>query len=331
MVHANLNYTLEDFTYFSAVKGLWLGHNHPIHEEWHDGGPGPTGKLAAVILILFSGVWPHVKLAVMNWAFHARRVTEETRSAWLYVLDTFGKWSLADIMVVCCLLCLMDVNVPMTGETILQYVDEAVADWRNSIDPSDPNLVRDSARFVCSYLLDLKHDDVCANACCALDNKCHPKEEQPESLFSLPPVSFSSQATTRGTDTRPLDRQARRRVQRLHVRGAGSLPNGGGSPLRCGKALGWDHCGGHRARRTAGVGLARHLRILRGRHHVPFAEPMDQRTRPPRARCAAPRAHGLVAPPAWAILERPPANAHSFSRSHSTLGQHRNAARALPR
>jgi hypothetical protein len=56
-------------------------------------------RLAAVLLIIFSGFWPHCKLFLLNvtWIFGKH----PSRTGTLQWLSALGKWSLADVLVVC--------------------------------------------------------------------------------------------------------------------------------------------------------------------------------------------------------------------------------------
>ena len=82
---------VKTFSYWYAIQELWKAKHMP-------------GKVlprsAAVLLIIFSGIWPHLKLLLLNttWLFaiHQRR-----RTRMLTWLSTLGKWSLADVLVVC--------------------------------------------------------------------------------------------------------------------------------------------------------------------------------------------------------------------------------------
>jgi len=85
------NKDVQTFTYMFAIQELWAAKNLP-------GTFLP--RSAAVLLIVFSGLWPHIKLLMLNltW-FFAKHKTRRTKTlAWLAAL---GKWSLADVLVVC--------------------------------------------------------------------------------------------------------------------------------------------------------------------------------------------------------------------------------------
>ncbi|KAI2505314.1 hypothetical protein MHU86_9114 [Fragilaria crotonensis] len=83
--------TIQTFTYSFAIQELWAAK----------GMPGTTlPRIAAVLLALFSGVWPHLKLILLNATWFLR-LSPKPRTSILHWLSCLGKWSLADILVVC--------------------------------------------------------------------------------------------------------------------------------------------------------------------------------------------------------------------------------------
>lgn len=97
--HLTLDYNddVSTFTYWFAIKQLWIAAGLPNKF---------MSRLAAVLLIIFSGVWPHLKLLLLHMTFvvpySVRRYRSRTSS--LYWLSTFGKYTLADVFVVCALI-----------------------------------------------------------------------------------------------------------------------------------------------------------------------------------------------------------------------------------
>jgi hypothetical protein len=82
---------VQTFTYYYAIHHLWLAK----------GIPGKVlPRVAAVLLIVFSGIWPHLKLIWLQatWFFRKQAAARTTTLQWL---STLGKWSLADVLVVC--------------------------------------------------------------------------------------------------------------------------------------------------------------------------------------------------------------------------------------
>ncbi len=82
---------VQTFTYMFAIKELWTAKELP-------GTFLP--RSAAVLLIIFSGLWPHIKLVLLNltWFLSTHKTRRTKTLAWLAAL---GKWSLADVLVVC--------------------------------------------------------------------------------------------------------------------------------------------------------------------------------------------------------------------------------------
>jgi len=91
---------VETFTYGFAVKRLWQAAG--MKSKF-----GP--RLSAVLLVLFSGAWPHVKLLLLNLNWLLPR-GETSRTSSLYWLATLGKWSLADVLVVCVMIAVVHLD-----------------------------------------------------------------------------------------------------------------------------------------------------------------------------------------------------------------------------
>ena len=138
--HTNLinitdSHVIDTFTYDYAVHKLWKAAHMP-------GTLLP--RTAAVLLLLFSGVWPHLKLVLLTltWLFLTRR-----RTRVLHWLSTLGKWSLADVLVVCVMVAILNLDWDVQPAVIQQgLVDEL---------PLVLGLVRDlySATEICDYFL----------------------------------------------------------------------------------------------------------------------------------------------------------------------------------
>jgi len=119
---------LDTFTYGFAIEKLWKAENLA----------SPFGsRLAAVVLVLFSGIWPHVKLLALHAYWYAP-AKEEVRTNVLYWLSTFGKWSLADVFVVCVMIGVLNLDLMFEPERMLEGLKteilEAVYVIRHSLD-----------------------------------------------------------------------------------------------------------------------------------------------------------------------------------------------------
>jgi hypothetical protein len=133
---------VKEFTYLYAIHELWKAAHMP-------------GKLlprtAAVLLILFSGIWPHLKLVLLNftWLF---ATNGPRRTRLLHWLSTLGKWSLADVLVVCV----------MVGVLHLDWI-------------VDPQATKDGLQENLPYVITLVNALYTASDLCtmALKTECH--------------------------------------------------------------------------------------------------------------------------------------------------------------
>ena len=82
---------VKTFSYWYAIQELWKAKHMP-------------GKIlprtAAILLVIFSGIWPHLKLILLNCTW-LLSIHQQRRTRILTWLSTLGKWSLADVLVVC--------------------------------------------------------------------------------------------------------------------------------------------------------------------------------------------------------------------------------------
>merc|ERR1719253_1015501 len=119
-----------------AIRKLWEGKGL--------GDARTISKVAAVLLVLFSGIWPHLKLLLLHlgwfWPFvhglwlgrgdgdnararccrrrkrasqrsgHRHYRSHSHRSPFLRALSALGKWSLADVLVVCILIAVLHLD-----------------------------------------------------------------------------------------------------------------------------------------------------------------------------------------------------------------------------
>ena len=74
--------------------------------------------ILGVILFFFSGVWPHVKLGLMLYCWFGR-MNHRLRHIILYWVDSFGKYSFADPLVVVALMVAFTVGVELTEGDML--------------------------------------------------------------------------------------------------------------------------------------------------------------------------------------------------------------------
>jgi len=109
-VSFNKHEDIQEFTYYYAIQHLWEA----------DGLPNKTlSQFSAILLVLFSGIWPHFKLASLQltW-FCSSNPTRRTK--FLRLLNTLGKWSLADVLVVCVMVGVLSLDFPVDPTTVQQ-------------------------------------------------------------------------------------------------------------------------------------------------------------------------------------------------------------------
>jgi len=136
---ANEQSTVREFTYGFAITELWAAA----------GMPGKfLPRVAAVLLVLFSGVWPHLKLFLLSltWLFIPWRHGKHCGRI-LHWLSTFGKWSIADVLVVCLMMAILhmdwDVDPTLIKQGLIEEVPLLLKLLQNLWSPND----------ICSYLL----------------------------------------------------------------------------------------------------------------------------------------------------------------------------------
>ncbi|KAL3932070.1 MAG: hypothetical protein SGBAC_011022 [Bacillariaceae sp.] len=102
---------VETFTYYYAIDHLWVAK----------GLPGKNlPRAAAILLVIFSGFWPHIKLLMLNITWFCGKYPTRTKT--LQWLSTLGKWSLADVLVVCVMVGVLHLDWVVVPEDIKQGV-----------------------------------------------------------------------------------------------------------------------------------------------------------------------------------------------------------------
>ena len=100
----NSSVLIDSFSYGDMVYELWIQ-------------PYPITRFTAVLLIMFSAVWPHLKLLLLHLYFYLPTPSIPRRSA-LYWLGSMGKLSLADICATCMIFMLLNLTVAMDVGTL---------------------------------------------------------------------------------------------------------------------------------------------------------------------------------------------------------------------
>lgn len=96
-------------------------------------------KVTFVLLLLFSAVWPHLKLVLLHIYFYCP-VPRKPRRAALYWLDSVGKLSLADVCATCMIFLLLNLQASLQLSDISNEVSGLMKNVGNSIvDRIEPN------------------------------------------------------------------------------------------------------------------------------------------------------------------------------------------------
>jgi hypothetical protein len=97
---AEIQMPIAHMSYLYAVTQLWWQDASPLCQR----GDEPTcthrypGRAASAVLVVFSFIWPHLKLLLLHVFFYAP-LTPLARRNGNYWLAFFGKWTLADVLV----------------------------------------------------------------------------------------------------------------------------------------------------------------------------------------------------------------------------------------
>lgn len=107
---------VQTFTYVYAIQELWRAQNLPDT-------PVLWPRIAAGGLVLFSGLWPHLKLGMLllTWWF-AKHPVRRRRA--LSSLSILGKWSLVDVLVVCVMVGVLNLQWDFTAVNVMQGVKD---------------------------------------------------------------------------------------------------------------------------------------------------------------------------------------------------------------
>jgi Paraquat-inducible protein A len=109
----NQSHTVRTFTYVYAMQELWKAKHMP-------GVFLP--RLASAGLFLFSGVWPHLKLLLLNVTWFTPYTNPKRRQRILSYLSVLGKWSLVDVLVVCVMVGVLHLHYTFTSQHVMDMI-----------------------------------------------------------------------------------------------------------------------------------------------------------------------------------------------------------------
>ncbi|GKY93605.1 hypothetical protein MPSEU_000327900 [Mayamaea pseudoterrestris] len=165
---------VKQFTYANAIQELYQANGIPGNAQF-------VPKLAAVLLILFSGIWPHLKLCMLSLTWLCS-TNSQRRGSILQWLSTLGKWSLADVLVVCVMVSVLNLDWTLDPNATMNGFVHQV--------PLLIDIVRHaySVQDVCNYLLHLD----CGNSQNSWTTRAKCK-----SCINFLQIEFDHPATTR--------------------------------------------------------------------------------------------------------------------------------------
>ena len=163
-VEASFYDEVANFTYWHAVDGLWEPGDpmnqgrKGCHRGWYE---CLKGRGTAALLVGFSGLWPHLKLLLMHYNWYAKRDAKR-RSTTLYFLETFGKWSIADVFLICTMIACLNLHIPVDGRALVDRLDEQLGE---AIENLEKTQVPALALEVCSYVVPSCLSNVDSTSC----------------------------------------------------------------------------------------------------------------------------------------------------------------------
>jgi len=222
---------VETFTYMDAIRKLWKGEGL--------GDARTISKVAAALLVVFSGIWPHLKLVLVNlcwflpfvhglWLGDACRAggeddeeedeedqskqkcccrkskkgccnkgggpkkscslccsnghthqTSTIRSPFLRTLSTLGKWSLADVLVVCILIAVLHLDWKVDPHEIRAGIEKELPTLLDYAQQKYPDEVSDCTRllgYTCGKHAMVLHYPACLTCQTLIKNAYHHPE-----------------------------------------------------------------------------------------------------------------------------------------------------------
>jgi len=160
---------LQNHSYFDLVDLLWTLEDGQVN---YDGSPKTKEKylvrFGAILLVLFSGVWPHVKLMLLQ-LFWYNPISAKRRTTAFFWLDLFGKWSMFDVLVVALLVATFELSLDTDLATLISHFEDGLpyivdtymkneTDWKTGLcfftTVLDNQTQAPAIRNVCENLID---------------------------------------------------------------------------------------------------------------------------------------------------------------------------------
>ena len=135
----SFNQQIIHLSYWFSLKQLWgmpgSYRDPPNCNYWKSKQTGEKciadhpGATAAMLLFAFSFVWPHLKLLLLHVFYYAHLSPGLRRNA-LYWFAFFGKWSLADVLVMAVIIGLFNLHIDMSFVDVWENLKEH--DWNQT-------------------------------------------------------------------------------------------------------------------------------------------------------------------------------------------------------
>jgi len=129
----SFNQQVIHLSYWFSLKQLWgmpgSYRDPPNCNYWNSKRTGDRciadhpGATAAMVLFAFSFVWPHLKLLLLHIFYYAHLSPGLRRNA-LYWFAFFGKWSLADVLVMAVIIGLFNLHIDMSFVDVWENLKE---------------------------------------------------------------------------------------------------------------------------------------------------------------------------------------------------------------
>jgi len=143
----DFEYTLLHMSYLYSVDELWSAKG----PQAEDGADTYPGRAAAALIFIFSFVWPHVKLLLLQLAFYVR-VTEPCRRNVNFWLAFGGKWSLTDVIVMCVIIALFNIPLSMPLQQLWGEFEDTVGGQCEQYCLGSPIAPRLNCTLLCDHL-----------------------------------------------------------------------------------------------------------------------------------------------------------------------------------
>lgn len=150
--------------YWDTIKTIWdiLSPDNYYIKGWKH--PWET-RLGAILVFCFSGLWPHLKLILLQISWYCP-MQPKLRRSFCFWLDMFGKWSLLDVFVISLTVALFDLTWNLdVDQTVGNIVFNLPPLLENTV-LTNPERTKDFIFSTCKMINEYDNDanrTICAN------------------------------------------------------------------------------------------------------------------------------------------------------------------------